>query len=533
MANKVKHGKRYFKQMALEVAVRNPERYEGILKTFAKFEGIVLDDEGILKVYSQLYLDEVVTTDKHADVILTEGYLHKWIKGNCTHNNEWGYPTGYQAAFTRYLKTLSEFGFIYAQYKQKLRLSPIAKALVNKKITLSEAFAVQCMRYWRKSPYRRVLNDFNFFEFIIDTLIELKKEGHRLSINQFNVGLFSDDGNVNDFLDLIKNNKVGNDADKAYSLVKSKYDAVDALHSKVAKFSSAFRDYGNTVFRVLQLTGFITVDYNGILMLSPNENRMDFYKALKAEKFSITERAKEDEAEYFKLLGSFDNKLESIVMAFREKEDHSTADYNKKISNIISSYGLTQELIEQSLINVSSGNNKGKDPFWFIQAPIKFEFLLTLYVYTFFGDSMIYKPNYICDETGIPYSHAPGNIGDIEIFSKERYWLIEATLIRSKNQQVNNETVNLFRHINDEHKRDKHLTLVAPYIHDDTKLIFNVASVITMMQTKMFTLSSIAQGTNEFVESLKTNNYFDILKENSLNFILDLKEQINSIITFH
>lgn len=202
MANKVKHGKRYFKQMALEVAVRNPERYEDILKTFAKYEGIILNDEGILKVYSQLYLDNVVTTDKLANIVLTEDYLYKWIKDNCKHNNEWGYPTGYQAAFTRYLKTLSEFGFIYAQYNQKLRLSPISKALVNGKITLSEAFAVQSMRFWRKSPYRRVLNDFNFFEFIMDALIKLKNKGHKLSINQFNVGLFSDDGDVDDFLNL-------------------------------------------------------------------------------------------------------------------------------------------------------------------------------------------------------------------------------------------------------------------------------------------------------------------------------------------
>lgn len=532
MANKVKHGKRYFKQMALEVAVRNPERYEGILNTFAKYEGIVLNDDGILKIYSQLYLDNVVTTDKHANVNLTENYLHQWIKENCSHNNEWGFPTGYQAAFTRYLKTLSEFGFIYAQYNQELRLSPIAKALVNKKITLSEAFAVQCMRFWRKSPYRRVLNDFNFFEFIIDALIELKKRGHRMSINQFNVGLFSDNGNVDDFLNLIKDNKIGNDSDNAYSLVKSKYDSVDALHSKVAKLNSAFRDYGNTVFRVLQLTGFISVDYNGVLMLSPNKNRMDFYKALKAEKFSITESAKEDEVEYFELLGSFDNKLESIVEAYREKKNYSTEDYNKKISGIIASYGLTQELIEQSLIKVSSGDNKGKDPFWFIQAPVKFEFLLTLYVYTFFGETMIYKPNYICDEAGIPYSHAPGNIGDIEIFNNEKYWLIEATLIRSKTQQINNETVNLFRHIDEKHYGNKYITLVAPYIHDDTKLIFNVASVITMVQAKMFTLSSIAQGTSEFIKNLKTDNYFSILKENNRNFILDLKEQINSIIAF-
>lgn len=531
MANKVKHGKRYFKQMALEVAVRNPERYEDILKTFAKYEGIILNDEGILKVYSQLYIDNVITADNLDIKVLTEDELNNWIKTNCRHNNEWGYPTGYQAAFTRYLKTLSEFGFIYAQYNQKLRLSPIAKALVNGKITLSEAFAVQSMRFWRKSPYRRVLNDFNFFEFIIDALIEWKKKGHRLSINQFNVGLFSDDGNVDDFLKLIEENKIGNDIDNAYSLVRSKYNKIDLFHAKVAMQNTAFRDYGNTVFRVLQLTGFISVDYEGILLLSPNENRMDFYKALKEEKFSITELAKEDEKVYFELLGSFDSRLESIVLKYREKEDHSTAEYNTKISKIISSYGLTQELIEQYLLRVSYGVNGGRDLFWFIQAPVKFEFLLTLYMYTYFGDSMVYKPNYKCDEVGIPYSHAPGNIGDIEIFSDKIYLLIEATLIRSKTQQINNETVNLFRHIDKEHGGDKYLTLVAPYIHDDTKLIFNVASVITMIQSKMLTLSSVAQTTDEFIKTLKKGDYFDNVRNYSHGFIHYLKKIINSIIT--
>ena len=208
MANNVRHGKRLYKQMSLEVAVRNPERYEGILNTFAKFEGIILDDKGILDVYSQLYLDEVVTTDALSEGNLTKSHVSNWIVGNCSHNNEWGYPTGYQAAFTRYLKTLSEFGFIYAQYNQKLRLSSVAKALVNKKITLSEAFALQSMRFWRKSPYRRVLNDFNFFEFIIDAMIKLKEEGHRLSYNQLMVGLFSDKGNIEEYLTLLKNNKI-------------------------------------------------------------------------------------------------------------------------------------------------------------------------------------------------------------------------------------------------------------------------------------------------------------------------------------
>ena len=517
--------------MSLEVAVRNPERYEGILKTFAKFEGTVLDDKGVLNVYSQLYLDEVVSADALSDEILTKKFVSNWIVNNCSHNNEWGYPTGYQAAFTRYLKTLSEFGFIYAQYNQELRLSPVAKALVSGKITLSEAFALQSMRFWRKSPYRRVLNDFNFFEFIIDAMIELKKKGHRLSYNQLMVGLFSDDGNVKDFLSLLENNKVGDDADKAYALVKRKYSQVDAEHAKAAKLESAFRDYGNTVFRVLQLTGFVTVEYTGVLMLTPNENRMPLYKALKEKNFFVSESAKEDEEEYFEQLGSFDASLESLILSYRGKVDHSTAEYNKIIPNIINSYGLTADSIEQALVKVSNGDKKGKDTFWFIQDPVKFEFLLTLFVYTYYGDTFEYKPNFICDEAGIPYSHAPGNIGDIEIFNKDRYWLIEATLIRSKNQQINNETVNLFRHIDDTIDGQKYLTLVAPYIHEDTKLIFNVASIITMIKGNMLSLSSDAQTTDEFIGDMKDKAYFGLIDSRTQNFIGNIRNKLNEIHT--
>lgn len=515
--------------MALEVAVRNPERYEGILKTFAKFEGVVLDDRGILDVYTQLYLDEVVTADSLSSVELSKKYVSNWIVEHCSHNNEWGYPTGYQAAFTRYLKTLSEFGFIYAQYNQELQLSSVAKSLVSGKITLSEAFALQSMRHWRKSPYRRVLNDFNFFEFIIDAMIELKNKGHRLSYNQLMVGLFSDDGNVEEYLKLLKNNKVGDDADKAFVLVKKKYSQVDREHARVAKQESAFRDYGNTVFRVLQLTGFINVEYTGVIMLTPNESRMPLYKALKERKFTVSERAKEDEELYFDELGSFDASLESLILSHREQTDHSTAEYNKKIPKIISSYGLTADSIEQALLKVSSGDKRGRDAFWFIQDPVKFEFLLTLFVYSYFGDSFEYKPNYICDEAGIPYSHAPGNIGDIEIFNKDKYWLIEATLIRNKNQQVNNETVNLFRHIDNTMKGQKYLTLVAPYIHEDTKLIFSVASIITMIKNNMLSLSSDAQTTDEFIGDMKENAYFGMIDSRTKGFISDIRIKLNEL----
>ena len=100
--------------------------------------------------------------------------------------------------------------------------------------------------------------------------------------------------------------------------------------------------------------------------------------------------------------------------------DLSTCDYNKKIPEILEKYNLDKESIKNYLIDVSNDRRDGR-AFWYIQAPIKFEFLLTLFLYTCYGNEFEYKPNFKCDDSGIPYSHAPGNIGDIELKNKPLY----------------------------------------------------------------------------------------------------------------
>ena len=526
----VKHGKRYYKQMALEVAVRTPERYIDILKTFGKFEGRILNDSCILEMYIQLYLDGVIDANDLEDENLNYEFLKLYIVENKSHNNEWGFPTGYQAAFCRYLKTLSEFGFIYSQYNEILKISPVGRALISGKITLSEAFALQSMRFWRKSPYRRVLNDFNFFDFILKVIVKRGEKGKKLSYAQFMVALFSDNGNVEEFISLIEENKIGNDMDAAYELVKRKYDKIDTKHSGVSKQNTAFKDYGNTVFRVLQLTGFITVDYSGVILLSINKNRFELLEKLQKENFEITKTAQEDEKEYFDILGSFPAKLENMIVSYREQEDLSTVGYNKKIPSILSSYKLDRKTLADYLLDTSNGK-KDSRVFWFIQAPIKFELLLTLYLYTCYGDKYAYKPNFKCDDAGIPYSHAPGNMGDIEVYNSTVYWLVEATLIRNKTQQINNETVNLFRHISANSYKEKYLSLVAPYIHDDTKLMLSVATIISMVERKEVALYSLPQSTEEFVASGEKNSHTDDIKNYSFSFLANIKDFLNKEIS--
>jgi hypothetical protein len=216
------------------------------------------------------------------------------------------------------------------------------------------------------------------------------------------------------------------------------------------------------------------------------------------------------------------------VFNSRDVQKRSVEGYNEKLKKIINDYGLNKARIAEMLSKVSKGEKKDKNDFWYIQEPLKFEFFLSLYLYACLGDDYDYKPNYKCDTAGIPYSHAPGNIGDIEIFNENRYWLIEATLIRNKAQQVNSETINLFRHIDDNYSGAKYMSLVAPVIHDDTKLLLKVATVVTMSEKKSL-LYSKPYSTDDFINQMENGDCIEDMHNSTINFASTLGKFLSNV----
>ncbi len=87
MRIKVRHGKRLYKQMAMEVAVRNPERYPAILSVFAKYEGKVLDDKCILEIYKDLFVYRAIESDYLDIDNSTEDDIRQFVKVYLKHNN--------------------------------------------------------------------------------------------------------------------------------------------------------------------------------------------------------------------------------------------------------------------------------------------------------------------------------------------------------------------------------------------------------------------------------------------------------------
>ncbi len=511
-----------YKQMAFETAIRNPERYLEILTALKDFEGVLLNDENLLKIVSHLYLEKIVRSNKIKieETSTIDDIKDLVIKVNSTRNSDGGFPKGYPARFWTYMRTPSELGFVYARYGEVFRFSEIAKKLVKREIDEQEAFSIQSMKYNRKNPYRNVSNDFNFFRFILHVLLKLRKQGRSLSYEQFVVAMFSRDGNVEEFLKIIDKN--------AFPDLKSAYDFVKKEYGITTKFKTVTRDYPDVVRRILIISGFVTIRYTGKKLIQINENKLDYIKDLLSVNFQLTETEKTQAKDYFEKLNGFNKPFIKLILKYREKDKINGEIYRNQIFDIIETYKLNEEKITESINKIGSRKTVIEE-FNEIPDPLKLEFFIAILIALKYGKQFAIRPNYKADHIGKPYSHAPGNKGDIEVFSKQIYWLIEVTLIRNKTQQLNNETTSVIRHLysNEEFadRLKKYLSFVAPVIHQDVKEFFNYS--IVQSKSKGYEVSIKPYSLNEFVEITRKKENFKDMEQYSRDIINEFKNNLN------
>lgn len=505
-----------YKQAAFDTAVRNPERYKDILNVLINFENIVLNDDNLLLIVSALYKEGVVTSNGLDVSILSEEELNEEvIKINSTRKADGGFPAGYASRFWTYARTLCELGFVYAQYNEEFKLSSIAKLLVNKEIDEQEAFSIQTMKYNRKSPYRNVSNDFNFFRFILEILLYLKEKNRSLSYEQFILATFSKDGNVEEFLELI-NNTFPN-YEEVYNFVKENY--------KCASRDTVTVDYPDVVRRVFIISGFISIKYQGIKLIQINENKLDYIKDLLEVNFSLSEEAKNEPKIHFQELTKKDKEFILITEKYKNTDEIVPEIYIGKLQTLINEHNITEDIIIKSLKNISVNII---EEFREIPAPLKLEFFISLLIVLKYGTTLKVKPNYKADHLGKPYSHAPGNIGDIEVFTNTIYWLIEVTLIRNKIQQLNHETTSCIRHLVSNERfnsyRYKYLSFVAPFIHIDTKSFYDYQILLQKQTSSELFIKTYS--IEEFINTTLTASNLQDMEDYTNEFIEKIKKEL-------
>lgn len=505
----IKH-KPTYKQMALETAVRNPERYKTILESIFTYDKVILNDENLLTIVSSLYRSEIVKSDQINLSSLNQEQLENKVKEvNSTRRADGGFPKGYASRFWTYVRTLSEFGFVYARYNEPLQFSEISKLLVEKKIDDQIAFATQSAIFNRRSPYRNVSNDYNFFKFIMEVLLKRSEQNKGLSYEQFTLSLFSENGDVDYFLNEIESNSF-NDAESVYVYVQEHYAATN-------KIKTVTRDYPDVVLRVLTLTGFISIRYKSRIQIIVNTDKIDLIKKIFSYQHTFTEEQKNNPKLYFEQYVKYSNELIPITTEWELEPDESL---HKKLELVIKDYKLTYDKV---LNLISKLEDKREQMFKYVSTPLKLEFYLSLLLYMKYGDTHTVVPKYKADSLGMPISHAPAYQGDIYVYSDEINWLVEVTMIRNKQQQLNHETSTVVRHM-EEDKRQGYLSFVAPYIHPDTQNFYDNQVLGFILQDRHINLKTY--NINEFVDDVSAGTNFLTMQKHTQSVIDKIRSKI-------
>lgn len=507
-----------YKQLNFDTAMRNPERLKDVLLLIKSYEGLELNDKNLLDIVCDMYESGIVKSDEFNIKKLhsKEQIQNKVIEINKTRNGDGGFPKGYQSRFWTYMRTLSEFGFVYARYNKKLIIGDVAKKLISNEIDPQEAFSLQAMKYNWKSPYKNVSNDYNYFKFIIKVLKELDKKAKKLSYNQFVVSLFSKEDDVESFLTTIENN--------SFATENSVYQYLNATYGKQNKFGTVIRDYPDTVLRMLRITGFINIVNKGVLLIEFNHDSKKFVNYFLEREDKFTESEKNIDIDYFNKISTVSNDEMKLLKTCRNKNTE-IMDYNFVLDKIVNDYKLNIESISEHIANIGV---KGKNiEFKYIDYPLQFEFYLSVLLYLVYGEVYSIRPNYKTDAHGMPISHAPGNCGDIEVIGNGIYWLLEVTLIRNKTQQLNNETANLFRHISEQEWDEKYMSLVAPYVHTDTYKFFNALIVDYIREHSRSNFNAKCYTTDEFIRCISKNIFSD-MKEYTNEYIKSLLNALSN-----
>jgi len=215
-------------------------------------------------------------------------------------------------------------------------------------------------------------------------------------------------------------------------------------------------------------------------------------------------------------------------LKYRKQDKIDGEIYRNQIFNIIKTYNIDEKKITESINKIGSRKTIIEE-FKEIPEPLKLEFFIAILIALKYGNQFAIRPNYKADHIGKPYSHAPGNKGDIEIFSKQIYWLIEVTIIRNKTQQLNSETTSVIRHLysNEEFsdRLKKYLSFVAPVIHQDVREFFHYS--IVQSKSKGYKVNLKPYSVEDFVKiTLKKENFVD-MEQYAQNVIDEFRKNLN------
>lgn len=500
MANKGRNAE--YKPLLYTTTVRNPERIKYNLFVLKKFENHILTNEIATSIVGELikyglYRPVKVSADiksiwkqtaggEFAVNLLDDNRVSKIIEDNPQQHKEAGFDWGYPSRFATIFDLAKEFGFVYFKIGKKIEFSELGNILVdivdvqigeNNVISLNlknpereqSVFLQSLARSQRANPFVKVLNDNIPLVLLLQTIriINLDSEcgnGTGISRKEIPILLFWKDNNAADLYLRIKQLR------KDHGYTPSDEVIIDIcikeiMQGQYKKFdpSSIMNDYVDEFIRKMRMSGLISLRGAGrFIDINHNEyNKVEYI----LDNYSDYERF-DDEHDYFVYMSKIDKNL--ITQKTEVISDEKT---NDLLSEWLKTYEWNK--IKYELHILAARKTSKDDVLKFLAAPVRLEFLTALAIKSQLP-TVIVKPNYSCDDTGLPTSTAGGNKGDIECFENGKGILVEVTMAEGRTQTMM-EVWPIERHLATfigENKIQAQCVFIAPTIYLDSKRQF-------------------------------------------------------------
>lgn len=505
MSNGTAGNRKGYKVFSINTTIRNPKRNKDFLTIFEPFNGKVFDDNcsyrylyELIKhgVYQVSDISSEIKNKWENDIELTPEEIRRAIDDNPQ-------ACGLHGRVMTQLRAIKDQGFlIFTQVRRgtyKISLTKLGWDIVNNIKDPTIAYTKAMLGLHAKSPSRdTIFNEARPFLntlFVIETVNKKWKElGNTpkgILLHEFAVFVLSmKDCDYESAAQRIINYRLRFrfEANKEY--LESYLESEDILP---LKFNSLVVDYPDEVFRKFEMTGLLKRHgsyYTYIDFSSYNYSKVQeilkAYKGYKWINFTSTE-------EYYAYLEN-----QTIPWEDNEFIRHKVVEEKAKVLGITLNTANTLEQNEEYLdrmfythalkgaverydysfigkeLLILAKRCKEESKLDSISEPLRLEYLLALYFGKRYGLKGLIS-NIIYNEDGLPLHCAAGGKSDIIFHSSDGSYILEPTMITSKAQQLNNETSNIVRHVQDEESKSNlhyRVMMIAPRVHEDVARYF-------------------------------------------------------------
>ncbi len=534
MTNK---NKRKIKPWSISTTMRNPDRLREVLLNVMQFEGQEKSPETQDKLQISLIHDRKYKPTQKKDL-----WEHKYDDLNYDFTLEeaeevfrlQNYKGGAGIRGRTSLSPLKELGFVFIDNNKKIRISASGYDLIKDDFNLESTVLHALLKF----QYRNPLNTKYGAEFNIRPLIvtmhlinEVNKRASKpsgISREEFNIFVptLIDAANVNSYADtIIEFRKLSKDKkqEKMLEFVQNFYED-DSITLESTEYKN-LEDYGDNARRYFRITKLFNFKGNYVNLEPRRKREID----LLLEEYDGSADGLDKES-YIKYITN-----DSIILPW-ESKGNLIAIIKDVIKDIKNNFDITKlEIKEYSNFNTEQLSGyieylrgyrtkqqriKDHDESQTIDAIAKYidefenlykstkklsielERLATLALNAI-NDAIEIKPNYPVGDDGEPTFTAPGKVADIECYYKDFNSICEVTMLKSRDQWVN-EGQPVMRHLRDfedKFSKDSYCVFIAPKIHRDTANTFYIANKFEYEGKKQ---KIIPLTITQFVNILKT-----------------------------